>query len=141
MNPNTVPMVLSKVWSSNTVFLFCSSVIFTYITASSCKEKTALPDPLVAGWNGEKVCEVLEENESLRVLKCTFPPLVGHEKHAHQPHYGYTLKGSRFRITDDRGIRELDVPTGYDFHNESITVHEVLNIGDSTAVFLIIEPK
>jgi hypothetical protein len=33
------------------------------------------------------------------------------------------------------------VPTGYSFSNEGISWHEVLNIGDETAVFLIIETK
>ena len=38
---------------------------------------------LEAGWQGEKVCEVLVENESVRTLRCTFPPGIGHEKHYH----------------------------------------------------------
>lgn len=107
----------------------------------SCEEKVDLPDPLEAGWKGEKVCEVLSENAEMRILKCTFPPSVGHEKHEHAPHFGYTLKGSRFRLIDEMGTREIDVPTGYHFEKQEVTVHEVQNIGDSTAVFLIIEPK
>lgn len=107
----------------------------------SCESKPNLPDPLEAGWEGSKVCEVLVDNENIRALKCTFPPGVGHERHYHPTHFGYTLKGSRFRITDTTGTREVDVPTGFDFYNEKIEWHEVLNIGDSTAVYLIIEPK
>ncbi len=94
-----------------------------------------------AGWEGVQTCEVLQEDDSIRVLQCTFPPGVGHERHEHAPHFGYTLKGSTFRITDEQGTRELNVPTGYHFRKNEITVHEVENIGDSTAVFLIIEPK
>jgi quercetin dioxygenase-like cupin family protein len=100
-----------------------------------------LPDPLKAGWNNQAVCEVVEENSKLRVLKCTFSPGVGHERHYHPAHFGYTIKGSKFRITDTTGTREVDVPTGYEFYNEGIEWHEVLNIGDCTAVFLILEPK
>ena len=107
----------------------------------SCKVKSDLPDPLEAGWKGHKVCKVLEDTDNLRVLKCTFPPGIGHEKHRHKPHFGYTLAGSKFRMEDKNGVREIDVPTGYNFYKDSITVHEALNIGDSTAVFLIIEPK
>ncbi len=107
----------------------------------NCKVKNALPDPLAAGWQGQSVCEVLEDSPKLRVLKCTFPPGVGHERHYHNPHFGYTLAGSTFRITDTTGTREVRVPTGYSFSNEGIEWHEVLNIGDSVAVFLIIEPK
>ena len=32
-----------------------------------------LPDPLQAGWKGEKVCKVLVENESVRTLVAPFP--------------------------------------------------------------------
>lgn len=117
--------------------LFVSVLLFTF----NCENKTNLPDPLEAGWNGQAVCEVLEENKELRVLKCTFPPNVGHEKHYHNPHFGYTLAGGKFRITDTTGTREVDVPTGYNFRNDSITQHEVLNIGKTTAVFLIMEYK
>ncbi len=100
-----------------------------------------LPDPLEAGWKGEKVCEVLIENESLRTLRCTFPPGIGHEKHYHAKHVGYTLKGGTFRITDAKGTREVNIPEGYTFYNEEVPWHEVLNIGSDTAVFLIVEPK
>ena len=117
--------------------LFVSVLLVTF----HCKNKKNLPDPLEAGWNGQAVCEVLEENKELRVLKCSFPPNIGHEKHYHNPHFGYTLVGGKFRITDMTGVREIDVPTGYNFRNDSITEHEVLNIGKTTAVFLIMEYK
>lgn len=100
-----------------------------------------LPDPLEAGWQGKSVCKVLEENKNLRVLKCTFKPKVGHELHYHKPHFGYTLVGSKFKIKDTSGVREVNVPTGYSFSKDELTTHEVLNIGDSTAVFLIMEYK
>lgn len=103
--------------------------------------KILLPDPLKAGWKSQPVCELLQDNERVRVLRCTFPPGVGHERHSHKAHFGYTLAGSRMRITDERGTRELNVATGSHFFSNGIPWHEVLNIGDSTAVFLIIEPK
>lgn len=107
----------------------------------NCENKTKLPDPLEAGWQGNSVCEILEDNDELRVLKCTFETGIGHEKHYHNPHFGYTLAGGKFRITDTTGTREVDVPTGYSFSKNSITSHEVLNIGETTAVFLIMEYK
>ncbi len=122
-------------------------ILFTLIILLflSCKDKQTatndLPDPLEAGWKGQKVAEVIEDNAKVRILKCTFPPGVGHEKHYHNPHTGYTIAGSKFRITDQKGTRDVVVPTGYSFSNDEVTTHEVLNIGDSTAVFLIIEPK
>ncbi|MFQ3215036.1 MAG: quercetin dioxygenase-like cupin family protein [Marivirga sp.] len=122
--------------------------VFVFLL-SSCEEASKsgqenmvpLPDPLAAGWQGASVCELIEENEAVRVLKCTFPPGVGHERHYHPKHFGYTLKGGKFRITDTTGTREVNIPTGFDFFNEVIAWHEVLNIGIDTAVFLIMEPK
>jgi beta-alanine degradation protein BauB len=114
-------------------------LIITLSTA--CKKDNTLPDPLEAGWNNEKVCEVIEDTKKLRILKCTFPPSVGHERHYHDPHFGYTMSGSKFRIMDTTGTREVDITTGSHFLNDKIDWHKVLNIGDSTTVFLIIEPK
>ena len=116
------------------IFSICVFVV-------GCANKSNLPDPLQAGWNNETVCELLKDNSKVRVLKCTFPPGVGHERHYHKAHFGYTLAGSTFRIKDTTGVREVNVPTGSDFYNKGITWHEVLNIGDSTGIFLIIEPK
>ncbi len=107
----------------------------------SCKIKQDLLDPLQAGWEGKPVCELLEENKKLRVLKCTFAPGVGHERHFHPQHFGYTLAGSTFKITDATGTREIQVPAGSDFYSDGTEWHEVLNVGDSTGIFLIIEPK
>ena len=117
-------------------------VLVVLILLFQCSSNPSqLPDPLEAGWEGEKVCECVEEQPSLRILKCTFPPGVGHERHFHATHFGYTLKGSTFRITDAIGTREVEVKTGTKFYNESIEWHEVKNIGDSTAIYLIMEPK
>lgn len=123
----------------------CGYLLFALLIHSCEYNKAAetqrLPDPLEAGWQGQSVCEVIHENDELRLLKCTFPPGVGHEKHYHDPHVGYTLVGGKFRMIDSRGTREVDVPEGYVFSNDSISTHEVLNIGETTAQFLIIEYK
>ena len=117
------------------------SILLLCVLLQNCHNTSELPDPLEAEWKGQVVCKVLEDNEKLRTLKCTFPPNVGHERHYHDSHFGYTLKGGTFRITDTTGTREVTIPTGYSFYNELVDWHEVLNIGDSTAVFLIMEPK
>lgn len=123
-------------------------LLLTALMLSACNEKRksdtselSLPDPLEAGWLGEQVCEVVEENETVRILKCVFPPGIGHERHFHEPHVGYTLIGGRFRITDSTGTRVVDVPSGSDFRKDEISVHEVQNVGETTAEFLIIEMK
>lgn len=116
-------------------------IFISFLVIGSCNTKNELPDPLEAGWKNASVCELVEENKDVRVLKCTFAPGVGHDRHYHRPHFGYTLAGSRFKLEDENGVREVDVLSGSHFYNEGVVWHEVLNIGDSTAVFLIIEPK
>lgn len=123
------------------LFQHVTFLLFILLIVSCKNQNTTLPDPLEAGWNDQAVCEVLEDNDRVRILKCTFPPGVGHEKHYHEPHFGYTLAGSTFKIKDTTGIKEVNVPTDYSFSKDEISTHEVINIGDSTAVFLIIEYK
>ncbi|GGG43545.1 cupin domain-containing protein [Bizionia arctica] len=115
--------------------------IFICVSFFSCKQESKLPDPLEAGWEGESVCEVIHEDDKTRILKCTFPPGVGHEKHEHQPHFGYTLQGGTFKITDSKGTKTINVKTGTTWHKDVVSEHEVLNVGDSTSVYLIIESK
>jgi len=119
------------------VLLF--SFFLTILTA--CKTVEQLPDPLTAGWNNKPVCKLLEENKNMRVLKCTFIPGAGHERHYHAPHFGYALSGGMFRIKDNNGIREVILATGSHFTSKGVEWHEVLNIGNSTAIYLIFEPK
>lgn len=116
-------------------------LLFLLVIVLSCKATQTLPDPLEAGWEGKKVCEVLSDTKKQRVLKCTFPPNVGHQKHYHKPHFGYTIAGSTFKIKDSKGKRIVPVQTGVNWVNNVLSEHEVLNVGDSTAVFLIVEPK
>ncbi len=116
-------------------------ILIFLVACGSPAEKQTLPGPLEAGWKGNSVCSVLSENEKARVLKCVFPPGVGHEKHYHDPHIGYTIAGGLFKITDEKGTREVEVKTGSTFEKEKITSHEVLNVGTTTASFLIIEYK
>ena len=112
------------------------------VLASACAaQATALPDPLAAGWQGRPVCEKLHDDERQRVLRCTFPPGVGHERHYHEPHFGYAISGGRMRLTGAGGTREVDLETGSSFVSEGVDWHEVLNIGETTVVYLIVEPK
>ena len=103
--------------------------------------KKALPDPLEAGWEGEQVCELLQETDKVRALKCTFPPGVGHERHFHAPHFGYILEGGTMRIKDANGTREQETPAGASWTSDGVDWHEAVNIGDTTTVYIIVEPK
>jgi quercetin dioxygenase-like cupin family protein len=101
-----------------------------------------LPQAFDAGWKGEKTCELLYESKTVRVGRCTFPPGVGHEKHFHYPHFGYVLQGGTMQITDAKGVVEAGKSvTGDTWSTSEITIHEALNIGDTTTSYLIVEPK
>ena len=101
----------------------------------------SLPDPLKAGWQGQKVCEKLHEDDKQRILRCTFPPGVGHEKHYHAPNFGYTLQGGKMRITSASGTREVEIKTGDSHVSQGTDWHEVVNIGDTTVIYLVVEVK
>jgi len=100
-----------------------------------------LPDPLAAGWNGNPVCEKLFEDDAQRVLRCTFAPGVGHERHFHPRHFGYCLSGGTARLTDVSGVREVDLKAGSSFSSAGVPWHEFMNIGSTTIQYLIVEPK
>ena len=111
------------------------------LLSSACATRPSLPDPLAAGWQGSPVCENLHEDAEQRILRCTFPPSVGHERHYHERHFGYALSGGRVRVTDANGTRDLHLATGSSFTSDGVAWHEVLNVGDTTIVYLIVEPK
>lgn len=111
------------------------------VAGLSIAADTPLPDPLAAGWKGEPVCERLHEDDRQRVLRCTFPPGVGHERHFHAPHFGYVIKGSRMRIRSADGVREVDLADDLTWTSDGVDWHEVENIGETTSVYLIMEPK
>jgi hypothetical protein len=100
-----------------------------------------LPDPLAAGWQGKPVCEIVHDGIRQRVLRCTFPPGTGHERHFHAPHVGYVLEGGRMRITDADGTREVETTANSGWNSDGVAWHEVLNVGDTATSYLIIEVK
>lgn len=116
-------------------------VAIVLVAASGCATAPGLPDPLAAGWQGRPVCERLHEDAEVRVLRCTFPPGVGHERHFHAAHFGYALTAATMRITDAEGTRDQSVPAGVHWVSEGIEWHEVVNVGETTGVYLIVEPR
>lgn len=110
--------------------------------ASASAQLAPLPMALCAGWEGERVCELLQEDAQIRVLRCTFPPGVGHEMHYHPPHFGYVLEGnSTMRITTSAGVVDRPVRAGTSFSNDAEIQHAALNVGEETTRYLIIEKK
>ena len=100
-----------------------------------------LPDPLAAGWRGHTVCEVLADNPQLRTLRCTFPPGAGHERHFHAPHWGYVLAPATMRITTATGTVVRELKAGDTWWSNGVEWHEALNVGTTTRVYLIAEPR
>lgn len=121
------------------VFLLLAPILAGWSAASDLPD---LPEAFDAGWKGEKTCELLYETEAVRVGRCSFPPGIGHEKHFHYPHFGYVLEGGVLSITDEAGaVKEVQTVTGKSWSSSEVTVHEALNIGDTTTSYLIVEPK
>jgi beta-alanine degradation protein BauB len=120
------------------------SLTWLMLTAAAPEmPKTAAPLPSAfdAGWKGARVCEPLFENDRMRSARCTFPPGGGHDRHFHPPHWGYIVEGGTMRITDASGTRVRTLKAGTSWWSDGIQWHEAVNVGSTTAVYIIVEPK
>ena len=116
-------------------------LLLIIISSNIYADDSSLPDPYKAGWMGKLVCENLFEDQLKRILRCSFPPGIGHERHYHASHFGYAISGGLVQITDQTGTREVKLPTGSNFTSDGVAWHNILNIGDTTIVYLIVEDK
>ncbi|MEQ1497665.1 MAG: cupin domain-containing protein [Novosphingobium sp.] len=98
-----------------------------------------LPDALRAGWKGAPVCTLLRSDHTNRLLRCTFAPGIGHERHFHPAHIGYALEGGIMRITDAKGTRDQVLAAGSSYTSAGTPWHEVINIGATPVTYLIFE--
>jgi quercetin dioxygenase-like cupin family protein len=121
-------------------FLITAALALTPIPGLAV-DVTELPHAFDAGWQGQQTCELLFEDASVRIGKCEFPPGIGHEKHYHNAHFGYVLEGSTMRMVDAAGEQTVTTETGGNWSTATVTVHEGLNVGETTARYLIVEPK
>jgi len=121
--------------------LILLTITFLFQGVAFAADIAGLPHALDAGWQGMETCEVLYEDDSVLVGRCDFPPGVGHEKHYHNPHFGYVLQGSSLKIIDESGEEVIETVTGDNWSTDEITVHEALNVGDVTTSYLLVEPK
>ncbi|MEB3416371.1 cupin domain-containing protein [Alteriqipengyuania sp. WL0013] len=85
------------------------------------------------------MCERLYQTSDRRVLRCTFPPGVGHERHFHPAHFGYALTGGTMKLVSADGERTATIETGSSYSSEGVAWHEVVNVGDTTVTYLIFE--
>ena len=120
--------------------LLLSACLTAQAGTAAAGEEAQLPHAFAAGWEGQETCEVLFEDDAMRVARCIFPPGIGHEKHYHNPHYGYVLEGGTLQITDGKGERTVTTRAGASWSTNTRTVHEAVNIGDTTTSYLIMEP-
>ncbi|MCF6192830.1 MAG: hypothetical protein L3J46_00660 [Kangiellaceae bacterium] len=118
-----------------------AGLLLIIMSSNLYADDSSLPDPYHAGWKGKPVCERLFEDKHKRILRCSFPPSVGHERHYHISHFGYAISGGQVRITDQTGTREVKLPTGSSFSSDGVVWHNILNIGNTTIVYLIVEDK
>jgi len=100
-----------------------------------------LPTAVDAGWHGARVCEVLIDNAAMRTARCTFPPGGGHERHWHPRHWGYVLSDATMRITTATGTVVRNLKAGDSWWSDCVAWHEAVNIGSTTGVYIIVEPK
>lgn len=103
-------------WLASALTVTLVLTLLTGCATTFRKPERNLPHAFDTGWRGEKVCEVLYEDERVRVGLCTFPPGIGHERHYHLPHFGYTLESGTMRIEDDEGVREVEIPAAESQH-------------------------
>lgn len=117
------------------------TVLLSAANLALAADTADLPHAFDAGWQGQKTCELLYEDAAVRVGRCVFPPGVGHEKHFHNPHFGYVLEGATMRLVDADGEQTVTTATGGSWSTSEVTVHEGLNVGETTARYIIVEPK
>lgn len=117
------------------------TVLLSAANLALAADTAGLPHAFDAGWQGQKTCELLYEDAAVRVGRCVFPPGVGHEKHFHNPHFGYVLEGATMRLVDADGEQTVTTATGGSWSTTEVTVHAGLNVGETTARYIIVEPK
>ena len=128
----------------STAFLTITAAVLTATATAqppATSDELAMPTAFEAGWKGGKVCEPLFENDEMRAARCTFPPGVGHERHFHPAHWGYVVQGATMRMTDASGTNDRVLEPRSSWWSDGIAWHEAVNIGTTTSVYIIVEPK
>ncbi len=78
------------------------------------------PHAFDAGWKGDATCEVLHEDDTVLVGVCECPP---------------GIVGGTMQIEDEDGVEVREIPTGATWSSDAVTVHEALNVGETTTRF------
>ena len=82
------------------------------------------------------------EPARVRALKVTFEPGQGDEMHQHGVMSIYGVTGGKLQNTSPDGtLREMEVPDGFVGHRNTVTTHQMKNIGDTTVKVILVEHK
>ena len=111
------------------------------LTALFAARAETIPDALSVEWQGHKLCEKLFEDGYIRMARCTFPPGTIHLCHSHPSYISYVLSGGEARVTDEKGTWEGEVRAGTFVDSAPVRWHEIVNTGNTTLEFLLIEKK
>lgn len=115
--------------------------VITVLTFAYSSAQEKIPDTFEAGWKGKSVCEVIQEDDLMRMFTCTYPPGGGQDRHYHDPYMGYIVQGGTLRSTGPNGTRVSTSVAGRSFNSPGVEWHELENVGDTTVVILAVEKK
>jgi len=106
-------------------------------TTPESKEKLILPEEV-----SPDVYKVLLENDDVKVLEVTFEPGQSDNMHQHGVITFYGIKGGKLQGTlPDGTVKDNEAPDGFVGHRNTITTHQMKNIGDETVKVILVEHK
>ena len=101
------------------------------------KEELILPEEV-----SPDVYKVLLDNDEVKVTEVTFKPGQGDEMHQHGVMSIYGITGGKLQNTSPDGtVREMEVADGFVGHRNTVTTHQMKNIGDTTVKVILVEHK
>ena len=107
----------------------------------SVAQAADVPDALSVEWRGNHPCEKLFEDAQVRVARCTFPPGAMHVCHSHPSYLSYVVSGGQAQVQDEKGVRKVNVVAGALADVPPTPWHELINVGDTTLQFVVVEKK
>tara|TARA_Y100000590_G_scaffold439052_1_gene562578 strand:- start:145 stop:852 length:708 start_codon:yes stop_codon:yes gene_type:complete len=106
-------------------------------TLTQTKQELIFPEKV-----SPDVYKVLLENEEVKVTEVTFEPGQGDEMHQHGVMSIYGITGGKLQSTSSDGmVDEIEIPDGFVGHRNTITTHQMKNIGYTTIKIILVEHK
>ncbi len=106
-------------------------------TIVKTKQELILPEEV-----SPDVYKVLLENDEVKVTEVTFQPGQGDEMHQHGVMSIYGITGGKLQnVSPDGNVREMEVPDGFVGHRNTVTTHQMKNIGDNVVKIILVEHK